>query len=241
MKEQITKYLKSKWKNLIILNIILFIIFYIIIVVPLRLYFGIPIKGSYDGFNHGHFNKRVTEVEENIFLKQLFNIGLDDECVNFSNEIRIGVSGQLKKQPLFSFGKEEYLYHNAFITFTGHLKNDDSKNIFLKKLGFNDSELEEDKSLYNIGKSYVLFKNNNDFILCIKVVLDPKDFYSKHISVGSTLSALQEEDSQLGYAWTISRIINRKVFFKKFLITLLEIIVIIFINIFYILKRREKK
>ena len=104
MKEQLTKYLKSKWKNLIILNIILFIIFYIILVVPLRLYFGIPLKGSYDGFNHGYFMKKVTKVEENLFLKQLFNIGLDNKFVNFGNEIRIGVNGQLKKQPLFSFG-----------------------------------------------------------------------------------------------------------------------------------------
>lgn len=241
MKEQITEYLKNKWKNLIIMNIILFIIFYIILVVPLRLYFDIPLKGSYDGFNHGYFMKKVTEVEENVFLKQLFNIGLDDKYVNFNKEIRIGVSGQLKKQPLFSFGKEEYLYHNAFVTFTGHLENDASKNIFLKELGFSESEIEEDKSLYNIGNSYVLFENNNDFSLCIKVKLDIEEYYSKHLSVGSTLSSLQEENSQLGYSWTISRIINKKVFFQKFLIMLLEIIIIIFINIFYILKSREKK
>lgn len=241
MKEQLTKYLKSKWKNLIILNIILFIIFYIILVVPLRLYFGIPLKGSYDGFNHGYFMKKVTKVEENLFLKQLFNIGLDNKFVNFGNEIRIGVNGQLKKQPLFSFGKEEYFYHNAFVTFYGHLKNDASKNVFLKELGFSESEMEEDKSLYNIGNSYVLFENNNDFSLCIKVKLDIEEYYSKHLSVGSTLSSLQEENSQLGYAWTISRIINKKVFFQKFLIMLLEIIIIIFINIFYILKSREKK
>ena len=82
-----------------------------------------------------------------------------------------------------------------------------------------------------------MFENNNDFSLCIKVKLDIEEYYSKHLSVGSTLSSLQEENSQLGYAWTISRIINKKVFFQKFLIMLLEIIIIIFIKNIHMLLR----
>lgn len=238
MIKKATEYIKKKWVIFLIFNLILVFILHFLLVIPLRIVLGIPVINGIEigGFNHDYIEKKLTNVEEKIFLKKFFDIELNNEYAKFDDNIRVGVNGVAEDDGLFTFGKEEYIYHYGFITFTGNFNNSESRIAFLKKNGVTEEEIAENKYIYYVDGCEIHTRGDvNYFSIIIKKKLDRNQYYHHKISAGNSIVDLDKAESLLDYMWTISKIINKNFYFKAILLLLLEFAVAVAINLFIII------
>lgn len=70
MLSKLLKYIQNNLKKLLFLNILLLVILYVILILPLRIYFDIPLTGmNLGGINEGVIIKMFSKGDEKVFFK----------------------------------------------------------------------------------------------------------------------------------------------------------------------------
>ena len=243
MISNLMKYIQDNRKKLLSLNILLLVLLYVFLVLPLRIYFDIPLSGmNLGGINEGVIIKSFSKADEKISLNSLNNITKENDFLDFGERVRIGI--------VIEEGKKEdnYMRNYGFITFNGKFKNKNSKYDFLRYLGVTDNQIEEyimnGVKVYDIATevancTIIDSADNNKVEINIQKTI-PKDYLMHNINPGKNLKDLDEQTTMLEYVLTVNEITSRKTFFKTLIIILLELIVIIFINVIYYEKQRIK-
>lgn len=245
VKENI-KYIKRSWKKLIVFNFILFSLLYFIVVISLKLFFNISLyEINFNEFNHGYIIKKVSKTEENLFLKKIFNIKLNNKYAKFNNIVRIGISGQLKKKNFFSFGKEDFIYNYGFITFEGQFNSKNSMFKFLKQVGITEDEIEmhikQNREIYYIKNCNInIDSDNNRFFFIIRNTLDSNQLSEFDIKPGKSIKSLEKQKTSLEYMWTVNNIIFKKKIIRNIFILVIDFVIILLVNFIIILFKLRK-
>lgn len=238
---KLLEYIQNNIKKLLFINIPLVLLLYILLVIPLRIHFDVPLEGINSGdFYDGAIDKKFSKSDE-MFFSNLNNITKENDFIEFDENVRVGINVML--------GNDDYNHTRNYgvISFTGKFKNQDSKYEFLKYLGVKDEQIEEYKEnnetsfdvSTEVAYCYISECENNKVVIIIEKQL-PEDYY--RYAPGNTIKDLDEQTTKFGYILTVNRIISRKIYFKCFIIRLIELIVIIFINcIFYLIQKLKAK
>lgn len=243
MLSKLLKYIQNNLKKLLFLNILLLVILYVILILPLRIYFDIPLTGmNLGGINEGVIIKMFSKGDEKVFLSSLNGITKENDFIDFGESVRIGI--------VMVKGRKEdnYTRNYGFITFNGKFKNKNSKFELLKYLGVTDNQIEEyimnDIKVYDVATdvancTIIDSEDKNNVEINIKKTI-PEDYLTHSINPGKNLRDLDEQTTMLGYVLTVNEITSKNVFLKSLKILLIEFIVIIFINIIYYENQRKK-
>ena len=243
MLSNIFKFIQNNLIKLLFFNTLIYIVLLILFVLPMRIFFDLPIKGmNVGGINEGVITKNISKAEERIFLNSLNGINIDNDYVNFGENIRIGIS--------IYEGKHDYIRKYGFITFNGQFKNEKSKFAFLEYLGVSDEQIEEYKSnnskVYDVATdmancTIIDSGTNNRVEINIQKNISEDDKISYHINPGKSIKSLEEQSSMLAYILTVNEITSKTAFLKSLLIFLFEVIIVVLINIVYIVGKIKKK
>lgn len=244
MISNLIKYIQDNRKKLLSLNILLLVLLYVFLVLPLRIYFDIPLSGmNLGGINEGVIIKSFSKADEKIFLNSLNNITKKNDFLDFGERVRIGIVIEAGRK------EDNYMRNYGFITFNGKFKNKNSKYDFLRYLGVTDNQIEEyimnGVKVYDVATevancTIIDSADNNKVEINIQKTI-PKDYLMHNINPGKNLKDLDEQTTMLEYVLTVNEITSRKIFLKTLIIILLELIVILFINVIYYEKQRIKE